>query len=140
MACFRIPLLFVLAALVTGAGICSRNFVQAQQDKDKDKGASANKGKIEGTKWSSLEDMVKGKAVPADFLKLEFSKDGKLVYLAGPIRFTGTYELGKGNTVTMHLDQVLAGRKDHIEMIVITGTRLRMMDSDGTSLSFRKVP
>jgi hypothetical protein len=107
--------------------------------KAKEKGASSNKGKIEGTKWNSLEAIVKGNKIPAAALKLEFSKDGKLVYQAGAARFTGTYVLGEGETVTFHLDQELAGRKDHIEKVAIRGTRLVMTDADGTSLTFKKV-
>jgi hypothetical protein len=72
-------------------------------------------------------------------LKLEFTKDGKLVYSAGTTKFTGTYELGKGETVIFHLDQLLAGRKDHEEKIAVRGTRLMMTDSDGTSITFKKV-
>jgi hypothetical protein len=100
---------------------------------------SKNKGKIEGTKWSSEQGNVKGQVVPAGALSLDFGSDGKLVYKAGPTTFTGTYSLGFGDTVTLNLDQELAGRKRHAQKIVINGDRLTMSDSDGTALTFAKV-
>ena len=99
---------------------------------------SPNKGKIEG-KWSSVASTVKGQAVPEGFLKLEFGKDGSLVYSAGPITFKGTYSLGKGDSVTLKLDKELAGRKTHVEKVTIKGDRLTMTDSDGTGMTFKKV-
>ena len=101
--------------------------------------SSNNKGKIEGTKWSSNATTVKGQPLVAGALALEFAADGKLVYQAGPARFTGTYSLGGGDTVTFNLDQDLAGRKKHVEKITITDNSLTMRDSDGTSLTFSKV-
>lgn len=102
--------------------------------------ASKNKGKIEGTKWASQATTLKGQALPAGVLKLDFSSDGKLVYSAGPTTFTGTYTLGTGNTVTFHLDQDLAGKgKTHAEKVSIVGDNLTMTDSDGTSMTFDKV-
>jgi hypothetical protein len=100
---------------------------------------SNNKGKIEGTKWSSLPTTAKGQSVPAGALKLEFHKDGGLVYRAGLQKFTGTYSLGMGDRVTLKLDKELAGRKVHTETVTVDGDRLTMKDSDGTSLSFSKV-
>src|SRR5206468_2705913 len=107
-------------------------------DKKKGDGASNNKGKIEGTKWSSVETEVKGVKLPAGSLKLEFAKDGKLVYQAGPVSFTGKYSLGEGDKVTFHLDKELAGKKEHIEDVAIKGDRLKMTDSDGTSVTFER--
>ena len=101
--------------------------------------SSNNKGKIEGTKWSSNATTVKDKALPAGVLALEFAADGKLVYQAGPVRLTGTYSLGGGDSVTFNLDQDLAGRKNHVEKITISDNTLTMRDSDGTSVSFSKV-
>ena len=131
--------LMILAALITLAGFSASGSALGVQDKGKDKGASANKGKIEGTKWSSVEATVKGTKIAAGLLKLEFGKDGKLVYVAGAAKFTGTYELGEGDKVTFQLDQELAGRKKHIEQIAIKDNRLTMTDSDGTSLTFEKI-
>jgi hypothetical protein len=101
-------------------------------------GCSSNKGKIEGTKWSSQDANVKGQALPAGALTLEFGSDGSLVYKAGPQTFKGTYSLGMGDNVTLKLDQELAGRKNHVEKVVINGDRLTMTDSDGTQLTFGK--
>src|SRR6516162_8134504 len=81
--------------------------------------SSNNKGKIEGTKWSSNATNVKGAPVPAGMLRLEFATDGKLTYSAGPTTLTGTYSLGGGDTVTFHLDQEVQGRKTHAEKITI---------------------
>ena len=51
---------------------------------------------------------------------------------------TGTYSLGWGDYVTLKFDHI-EGRQNHTEKVVITGDRLTMTDSDGTSLSFEKV-
>ena len=120
-----------LAAFLVVLGALSGALAHAQGDK-----ASNNKGKIEGTKWSSLPADIKGAKLPAGILKLEFAKDGKLVYRVGPMDYTGTYKLGAGDKVTLQLDKELAGRKDHEESVVIKGNRLTMTDSDGTSLTF----
>ena len=101
--------------------------------------ASNNKGKIEGTKWSSLAGTVKGNFLPAGTLQLEFRSDKSLVYGGGPLVYTGTYSLGMGDTVTFHLTKELAGRKDHAQKIVVNGDRLTVTDSDGTQLTFEKV-
>ncbi len=101
--------------------------------------SSSNKGKIEGTKWTSLATTVKGNALPAGALKLEFGQDGSLVYKGGPQTYTGTYSLGMGPTVTLKLNQDLAGRKNHAEKIIINGDQLTMTDSDGTQVTFQKV-
>jgi hypothetical protein len=108
----------------------------AAEEPKKDK--SDNAGKIEGTKWSSVEGTVKGQKLPAGALRLEFAKDGKLVYKAGPSTFTGTYELKAGDKVLLKFDQELAGRKEHDQKIVIKDNKLTMSDSDGTTLDFEK--
>ena len=100
--------------------------------------SSNNTGKIEGTEWSSAATTIKGQPLPGGALELKFAKDGKLVYRAGPLTFTGTYSLGFGDTVTLHLDQELAGSKTHAEKVAIAGDRLTMTDSDGTQLVFLK--
>jgi hypothetical protein len=102
--------------------------------------SSNNKGKIEGTKWSSVAGSVKGKSLPAGILRLEFGADGGLVYTAGPARMTGKYSLGSGDSVTFHLDQPLQGSKTHVEKVSISGDRLTMTDTDGTQLTFEKAP
>jgi hypothetical protein len=100
---------------------------------------SNNKGKIEGTKWTNDAGTVDGKAVPANFIRLEFGSDGKLTYDLTLIKYTGTYSLGMGDTVTLNLDQELAGRKQHAEKVSINGDKLTMSDSNGSGLTFSKV-
>jgi outer membrane lipoprotein-sorting protein len=100
--------------------------------------ASHNKGKIEGSKWSSQAATIKGQAAPAGLLKLDFGADGSLVYTAGPQALTGKYSLGMSDYVTFNLDQPLGGMKQHIETIVINGNQLTMTDSDGTQVIFTK--
>jgi uncharacterized lipoprotein NlpE involved in copper resistance len=97
---------------------------------------SNNKGKIEGTKWTSQTTTVKGNTVPAGALKLEFTRDGKMTYTNVGTPHTGTYSLSWGDYVTLNLDQALAGNRKHREKIVIRGDTLTMVDSDGTSVAF----
>lgn len=106
--------------------------------------SSSNKGKIEGTKWTSLATKmnVKGKGmtdIPADLLKLEFTKDGRVTYTIGPMTVSGTYSLGMGDLVTLKFDQELEGRKTHTERVKISGDTLTMTDSDGTAVSFKRI-
>jgi hypothetical protein len=102
--------------------------------------ASNNKGKLEGTKWSSLATIVKGQPVPAGGMKLEFKDDGVMVMQVNTVVRTGHYSLGGGNSVTFHLHEELSGRKTHVETITINddGSRLTMIDSDGTTVTFQK--
>jgi hypothetical protein len=101
---------------------------------------SNNKGKIEGTKWSSVEGTVKGVKLAAGTLKLEFSKDGKMAYdiLILAKRLTGTYTLGGGDKVILNLDEQLAASKTHEESVTIRNNILTMTDTDGTRLDFEK--
>lgn len=114
----------VLAALILFSAGCSSN----------------NKGKIEGTKWSSQAAVVKGVNAPAGILKLDFSKDGSVIYRAGTQTFTGKYSLGMGSYLTLNLDRELAGKKIHVEEVTINGNELTMTDLDGTHITFNKVP
>jgi hypothetical protein len=127
---------FLLLAFVIALSNAAPARVAAEEPK-KDK--SDNAGKIEGTKWSSVEGTVKGQKIPAGSLKLEFAKDGKMVYKAGPSTFTGTYELKAGDKVVFKLEQELAGRKEHEQKIVIKDGKLTISDPDGTTLDFEKV-
>ena len=54
--------------------------------------------------------------------------------------YKGTYSLGMEDNVTLNLDRELAGRKNHVEQVIINGNHLTMIDSDGTQLTFNKVP
>lgn len=98
--------------------------------------SSNNKGKIEGTKWQSELGVVKNNQIPAGFIALEFTADGNLVYAAGPDVYRGTYSFGMGNYVTFKLDRELAGRKVHAQKIEVEEGKLKLIDSDGTTLTF----
>jgi hypothetical protein len=113
--------LLVLVSLAFAAG-CSSN----------------NTGKIEGTSWRSDAATVKGRDFPAGHLQLEFRADKSLVYRAGGRTFTGKYLLGPGNMVTFQLEQDLAGKKVHVETVAIHEGRMKVSDSDGTEVTFRK--
>lgn len=97
---------------------------------------SANEGKLEGTRWSSVETTIEGQKLPAGALSLDFTKDGKVTYKAGPMVWTGKFELRGGNKVALKMDQEIEGRKEHVETITIKDGKLTMTDSDGTSLTF----
>lgn len=100
--------------------------------------SSENKGKIEGTKWSSLQTKIGANTLPPGALSLEFTKDGKVTYMADK-KYTGTYSLGWGKNVTLNLNQAIDGRKKHTEKISIENNQLTMTDSDGTSIKFSRV-
>jgi uncharacterized protein YndB with AHSA1/START domain len=101
--------------------------------------SSSNKGKIEGTKWTSLATTVKGESLPAGARYLEFTKDSKMVYTTGTQPHTGTYSLGLGPAVTFNLEKEVDGRKVHPEKIVIDGDQLTLTESDGTQVTFQRV-
>jgi hypothetical protein len=99
---------------------------------------SNNKGQIEDTKWTNQAATVNGNDLPAGTLELDFHGDGTLGFRAGPQRLTGTYSLGAGDTVVLNFDSEFAGLKVHSEEVHISGDRLTMTDSDGTSIPFAK--
>jgi hypothetical protein len=101
--------------------------------------SSSNKGRIEGTKWTSLAATVKGEALPAGARSLEFRKDGKMVYTVGSQPCNGTYALGLGPTVTFNLENEVDGRKIHPQKIVLDGDQLTMTDPDGSAVTFQRV-
>lgn len=113
---------FLFVALAAAAAGCSSN----------------NKGKIEGTKWVSVPQTVKGQSLPDGFFKLDFAADKKVTYQVGPMTYTGKYSLGSGDMVTLNFDQDLAGRKQHMQTVKISGNEMVMSDMDGTSAKFRK--
>jgi hypothetical protein len=100
--------------------------------------ASNNKGKLEGTRWTSDPGKVRGQSVPEGFMKLEFMVNGDLTLRGGGRTFTGTYSFGPGDLVTMYLDKELAGSKVYFERISLDGNRMKMSDPDGTELAFQK--
>lgn len=102
--------------------------------------SSENQGKIEGTKWSSVETTVGGKSLPAGARTFAFTEDGSVTCVAGENSWSGTYSLGRGQDVILKMDQTIAGRKKHIETVAIEGDRMTMTDSDGTALEFTRLP
>ncbi len=102
----------------------------------KDKNASNNKGKVEGTEWVNQKTTVKETEIPAGLITLKFGADMSLVYKAGAVTWTGKYELMAGDEVKFLTEQDLGGRKDNIEKIAIDGKVLTMTDTDGTQLKF----
>ena len=59
--------------------------------------------------------------------------------ISGRSDLTGRYTLWPGNTVCLHLDQELAGKKMHWEKVEIRDGQLTMTDFDGTQLTFDAV-
>lgn len=118
LKCCR-PVLFVLLLLCCG---CS----------------SKNKGRIEGTKWTSLPTTMNGVHIPAGLVTLEFTTSGNLTFTTAGEVFTGRYSLGFGDYVTFSLDQELEGQKVHRQRITVSGNELTLIDSDGTRFKFQK--
>ena len=116
-----VPRLIVVVSLAFAAG-CS----------------SSNKGKIEGTKWCSIPGTVRGQHFKEGTLKLEFRADGTMDYRTPRGTFGGKYSLGPSTTVVFNFDRELAGMKNHTEQIKIGGDWLKMTDTDGTEMTFRK--
>jgi hypothetical protein len=100
---------------------------------------SNNKGKLEGTKWSSDRATIKGKFIPAGTLFLDFRKDGTLAGYFDRQQISGTYSLGWGDRVSLRLDQTLITGRNHTESVVIDRDSMTMTDADGTRMTFRKV-
>jgi hypothetical protein len=100
--------------------------------------ASNNKGKLEGTRWHSDADKYKGKSLPSGFLKLEFDRNGGVIYRAGTHTFTGKYTYGPGDQVIFHLDRELGGSKVHTQTVLVHGDRMVIIDGDGTEMRFQK--
>ena len=103
-------------------------------------GCSSNRGKLEGTRWTSEETTLRGHQQPAGYRTLEFKDDGALVYqLEGQPTVTGRWSLSPGSNVVFRFDEPLGGRKVHTEKIVIAGDTLTMTDSDGTTVTFTRL-
>lgn len=102
---------------------------------------SSNRGKIVG-KWEST-----GGSVPMPGgakMVMEFTKDGKMSMQinAGFVSktITGKYSLGMLNNVTLYdLSEALSGHTKHVEQVRITGDELKMTDSDGKFMTFRRM-
>jgi hypothetical protein len=105
---------------------------------------SSNKGKIEGTKWTSNAVTIHGQKVSSGKCELEFYKDGAMDLSATDPNgyrkvYTGRYSLSMGNFVVITFDQEIAGMKTHTEQISINKGELTMIDSDGTKLVFSRL-
>jgi hypothetical protein len=111
-----------------------------KDDPKKDDPAGSNlKGKIEGTKWSSLElTLSGGQRLAAGSLTIEFGKDGTWKYTAGPIVITGTYELQRGDKIAFFLTESPTGTTEHEGTIVIAGDKLTHTDKDGHVSEFER--
>ena len=103
---------------------------------------SFNRGKIVG-KWESTGGGTVA-LPPGGKMFLEFNANGqmKMIVTAGIVNQTisGKYSLGMFNSVTLYdLSQAVSGRTRHVETVTISGDQLTMKDSDGKSLTFRRV-
>jgi hypothetical protein len=105
---------------------------------------STNKGKLEGTKWSSNEGNIRGQKLSSGKLELEFYKDGTMDFVGADntgIRrvYPGRYSYGIGDIVVLEFDKELAGLKKHAERVSINKGELTMSDSDGTKVVFSRL-
>jgi hypothetical protein len=129
---FRQMLSLVVLGLVLGAPGCSskdKNQVATDDGSANDKKKveqSSNKGKIEGTKWSSEAGSINGRAQAPGAFRLEFGKDGSLVgqMPAGP--FKGTYSLEEGDWVKVELKETRMLGKNPSGQVTIDGDKLTL--------------
>src|SRR5260370_20613609 len=103
-----------------------------------------NKGKIEGTKWSSNEGTIRGQKLSSGKIVLEFFKGGNMSFSGTDPKgnykvYSGRYTFGMGSIVVLDFDQELAGRTTHTEWISVSKGELTMSDADGTSLVFSRL-
>ena len=101
-------------------------------------GCSRNKGKLEGTKWTSQATTLNDEIIPAGRFQFEFKKDKRLVLSVGSVTYTGTYSLGSRNVVAFRFDKEVSGWKTHAQKVVIDGNQMTMSGSDG-SMTFYQV-
>jgi hypothetical protein len=101
-------------------------------------GCSGNKGKIEGTSWSTQTALAKSEAPAASVRRLQFLHDGHLLYFANEKLFKGSYSMGMGPAVTFTLEEDLEGRKIHPHKLVLDGEQLTLTSADGSALRFYK--
>lgn len=100
--------------------------------------SSHNKGKVEGTKWASYDQVLGSKRLTDGEMTLDFKADGGLVLTIGLDTYAGTYSLGSGDKVTFNLDKPLDGNKKHIKTVQVVGNDLHLTDGKGTT-RFKKV-
>src|SRR5260370_35341866 len=81
-----------------------------------------NKGKIEGTKWSSNEGTIRGQKLSSGKIVLEFFKGGNMSF-SGPDPkgnyklYSGRYPFAMGTIVVLDFAQQLPGRTTHTTWI-----------------------
>jgi hypothetical protein len=97
---------------------------------------SKNKGKLEGTRWTSEKTSYMGREVPAGHLKLYFGLSDKLTYRVGSDAYTGKYAYAPGQIVVFELDRELGGSKKHSERIWFEGEKMVVSDVLGPKVSF----
>jgi len=101
---------------------------------------SFNRGKIV-SKWESTG----GNALPpGGRMTLEFTSGGQMTMgitaANARLTITGKYSLGMFNSVTLYdLSQAVSNRTRHVETVTISGDQLTMKDSDGKSVTFKRV-
>ena len=100
-----------------------------------------NEGKIVG-KWEATGGSV---ALPAGIkMVVEFNANSqmKMIISTGIVNqtITGKYKLHKGDKLELYdLSEPISGKRQHTETVTIVKDRLTMKDSDGKSLTFRRV-
>jgi hypothetical protein len=99
---------------------------------------SNNKGKIEGTQWTSQPVTINGRTFPADAYKLDFRQDGTLVCQTPRGTWTGTYSLQAGDLIAVHLDRPMGASPDRTPQIAIHGDKMTL-EVDNQQIIFTKV-
>src|SRR5262249_55968099 len=87
-----------------------------------------NKGKLEGTTWTSERQTFGGVVEPAGNRQVTFFRGGGLSYVAGK----GGEVVGAGEWVMVVLDKPLNNSKKHLVSIHVEGDRLTVTDQSGT--------
>jgi hypothetical protein len=103
--------------------------------------SSNNKGQLEGTRWLSDEQTIKGTTMAKGAVALEFKPDYTLTLtVGGTDRYTGKYSLEFGDYVTFKFDREYrtTGKRVHSERILVSGNKLTMTDDDGTAVSYTR--
>jgi hypothetical protein len=78
-------------------------------------------------------------SLPDGAVQLEFRENHDFIYYIPQGIFRGKYRYGPSDIVIFELDQELAGSKVHYQTIRIKENKLTLVDSDGTTLEFRKI-
>lgn len=100
--------------------------------------SSNNKGKIEGTTWTSLPQLVQGQPAADGFLSISFGADRTFSYKIGDSTLTGKYSIGSGDKVTLFYDKPVAKKTKHVHTFKVREQELEMTDEEGNVRKFRK--